>query len=371
MKLTSDEHFTVDGTLIEAWASLKSFRPKGEQPSDRTPPDDPGNPSVDFHGERRQNATHQSTTDPEARLAKKGAGKEARLCYTESVLMENRNGIMIDLRVGQAGGRAECEQGLEMLQEVRGSRRITVAGDKGYDTAAFVASCRALNVTPHVAQNERRPGGSALDQRTTSWPGYAVSQRVRKRVEEIFGWIKTVGNFRRTRYRGVERTSFRRLPGRRRLQPAEDRKALSQRMNRVASEPHLATVSFKLLYGLVILHHARRRLARIAVTSNPTAEWIAGQVTEAFPWSEAPRHLIRDRDRAFGSAYSRRVHADGYTRSSNCGTLALAERTRRASSSARSGANASTTSWCSAKRICVVSSKSTLATTTRSEPTCR
>ena len=133
-------HFTVDGTLIEAWASLKSFRPKSEQPSDRTPPDDPGNPSVDFHGERRQNATHQSTTDPEARLAKKGAGKEARLCYTESVLMENRNGLMIDLRVGQAGGRAECEQGLDMLQAMRGPRRVTVAGDKGYDTAAFVAS---------------------------------------------------------------------------------------------------------------------------------------------------------------------------------------------------------------------------------------
>jgi transposase len=207
LKLTSHEHFTVDGTLIEAWASLKSFRPKGEEPSAHTP-DDPGNPSVNFHGERRQNATHQSTTDPEARLAKKGAGKEARLCYTQSVLMENRNGIMLDLRVGQASGRAECEQGLAMLEAVHGAHRITVAGDKGYDTAAFVASCRALNVTPHVAQNERRAGGSALDPRTTIWPGYAVSQRVRKRVEEIFGWIKTVGNFRRTRYRGVERTSF-------------------------------------------------------------------------------------------------------------------------------------------------------------------
>jgi transposase len=203
LKLTSDEHFTVDGTLIEAWASLQSFRPKGEKPSDRTPPDDPGNPSVDFHGERRQNATHQSTTDPEARLAKKGAGKEARLCYTESVLMENRNGLMIDLRVGQASGRAECEQGLEMPRAVRGPRRITVAGDKGYDTAAFVANCRALKVTPHVAQNERRPGGSALDLRTTNQPGYAVSQRVRKRVEEIFGWIKTVGGFRKTRYVGL------------------------------------------------------------------------------------------------------------------------------------------------------------------------
>jgi transposase len=208
LKLTSDEHFTVDGTLIEAWASLKSLRPKDEELSDRTPPDDPGNPSVDFHGERRRNATHQSTTDPEARLAKKGAGKEAKLCYTESVLMENRNGIVIDLRVGQATGRAEREHGLAMLQELGGARRITVAGDKGYDTTDFVASCRALNVTPHVAQNDRRPGGSALDQRTTGWPGYLLSQRVRKRVEEIFGWSKTVGNFRRTRYRGVARTSF-------------------------------------------------------------------------------------------------------------------------------------------------------------------
>jgi transposase len=208
LKLTSDEHFTVDGTLIEAWASLKSLRPTGEKPTDRTPPDDPGNPSVDFHGERRGNATHQSTTDPEARLAKKGAGKEAKLCYTESVLMENRNGIVIDLRVGPATGRAEREHGLAMLQELGGARRITVAGDKGYDTTGFVAGCRELNVTPHVAQNERRPGGSALDQRTTGWPGYGLSQRVRKRVEEIFGWSKTVGNFRRTRYRGVQRTSF-------------------------------------------------------------------------------------------------------------------------------------------------------------------
>jgi transposase len=208
LKLTSDEHFTVDGTLIEAWASLKSLRRKDEKPTDHTPPDDPGNPSVNFHGERRQNATHQSTTDPEARLAKKGAGKEAKLCYTESVLMENRNGLVIDLRVGAATGHAEREQGLVMLDALGGARRITVAGDKGYDSAGFVASCRALNVTPHVAQNEKRPGGSALDPRTTGWPGYAISQRVRKRVEEIFGWFKTVANFRRTRYRGVERTSI-------------------------------------------------------------------------------------------------------------------------------------------------------------------
>jgi IS5 family transposase len=207
LKLTSDEHFTVDGTLIEAWASLKSLRPKTEQPNDRTPPDDPGNPTVNFHGERRRNETHQSTTDPESRLAKKGPGKEAKLCYTESVLMENRNGLVIDLRVGPATGRAEREQGLAMLQELGASRRKTVAADKGYDSAAFVAECRALNVTPHVAQNQRRPGGSALDRRTSGWPGYALSQLLRKRVEEIFGWIKTVGNFRRTRYQGVERTS--------------------------------------------------------------------------------------------------------------------------------------------------------------------
>ncbi len=206
LKLTSDEYFTVDGTRIEAWASLKSLRPKGEEPKDRPPPDDPGNPSVDFHGERRSNATHQSTTDGEARLAKKGAGKEARLCYTESVLMENRNGLMVDLRVDQATGRADGEQGLALLEGVGGLHRITVAADKGYDTVEFIAGCRALNVTPHVAQNERRPGGSALDLRTTGWPGYGVSQRVRKRVEEIFGWLKTVGNFRRTRYRGVDRT---------------------------------------------------------------------------------------------------------------------------------------------------------------------
>jgi transposase len=205
LKLMSDEHFTVDGTLIEAWASLKSFKPKGPGPD--TPPDDPGNPTVNFHGERRRNDTHQSTTDPQARLARKGAGKEAKLCYTESVLMENRNGLVVDLRVGQASGRAEGEQALAMLEELGGIRRVTVGADRGYDTAEFVAGCRAFNVTPHVAQNLKRAGGSALDLRTTTWPGYAISQRIRKRVEEIFGWMKTVGGLRRTRYRGVERTS--------------------------------------------------------------------------------------------------------------------------------------------------------------------
>src|SRR5487761_62635 len=210
LKLTSDEHFTVDGgTLIEAWASLKSFRPRGEKPSDRTPPDDAGNPSVDFHGERRQNATHQSTTDPEARLAKKGAGKEAKLCYSANALMENRHGLLIDFAVAPADGYAERNSARAMLETaLPGSRRITLGADKGYDTGEFVASCRALKVTPHIARNERRAGGSALDRRTARHGGYAVSQRVRKRVEEIFGWMKTVGGLRRTRYRGLERTQL-------------------------------------------------------------------------------------------------------------------------------------------------------------------
>ena len=209
LKLTSDEHFTVDGTLIEAWASLKSLRPKGEKPSDRTTPDDPGNPSVDFHGERRGNATHQSTTDRESLLAKKGAGKEAKLCYSAHALMENRNTILIDFQVEPADGHAERRAALAMVAaRLPGSRRITVGGDKGYDTRYFVASCRALNVTPHVAQNLARPGGSALDARTLRHPGYAVSQWIRKRVEETFGWMKTIGGLRRTRYRGRQRVQM-------------------------------------------------------------------------------------------------------------------------------------------------------------------
>jgi hypothetical protein len=209
LKLTSDEHFTVDGTLIEAWASLKSLRPKGEQPSDRIPPDDPGNPSVNFHGERRGNATHQSTTDRESLLAKKGAGKEAKLCYSAHALMENRNTILIDFQVEPADGQAERRAALAMVAaRLPGSRRITVGGDKGYDTRDFVGSCRALNVTPHVAQNLARPGGSALDARTVRHPGYAVSQWIRKRVEETFGWMKTIGGLRRTRYRGRQRVQM-------------------------------------------------------------------------------------------------------------------------------------------------------------------
>ena len=207
-RLLDDEHFTVDGTLIEAWASLKSFRRKGEEASNRSD-DDPGNPSVNFHGERRSNETHQSTTDPEALLARKGKGKEAKLCYSANALAENRNFLLVDFQVEPADGKAERRAAEAMADErLAGSGRITLAGDKGYDTHGFVASCRALKITPHVAQNHARPGGSALDARTTRHPGYAVSQWLRKRIEEGFGWMKTIGGLRKTRYRGRARVQW-------------------------------------------------------------------------------------------------------------------------------------------------------------------
>lgn len=207
--LMSSEHFTVDGTLIEAWASMKSFRKKDEKPGDRPPPDDPSNPSVDFHGEKRTNDTHQSTTDPESRLARKGKGKEAKLSFSQHALMENRNGLLVDLRIEEANGTAERNVALEMLADnVDGIRNVTVGGDKNFDTVGFVSGCRDLNVTPHVAQNEGKRRRSAIDDRTTRHPGYAISQRVRKRIEEIFGWTKTVANFRRTRYKGKGRTEM-------------------------------------------------------------------------------------------------------------------------------------------------------------------
>ena len=207
LELLSNEHFTVDGTLIEAWASLKSFKRKGRKPGAGS--DDPGNPTVNFHGEHRSNTTHQSTTDPEALLARKGKGKEAKLCYSANALVENRNSLLIDFQVEPADGLAERRAAVAMADErLAGSRRITLGGDKGYDTRHFVATCRALNITPHVAQNDARPGGSALDARTTRHPGYAVSQWVRKRIEEAFGWMKTVGGLRKTRYRGRERVQM-------------------------------------------------------------------------------------------------------------------------------------------------------------------
>jgi IS5 family transposase len=207
--LMSSDHFTVDGTLIEAWASHKSFRKKDEKPGDRPPPDDRGNPTINFHGEKRGNDTHASTTDPDARLARKSNNTAARLSYSQHALMENRNGLLVDIRIAEANGTAERDVALEMLdEELPGTTRLTLGADKGYDTKAFVAACRERNVTLHVAQNVTRTRRSAIDARTTHRPGYAVSQRIRKRVEEIFGWTKSVGNFRRTRYRGKARTAL-------------------------------------------------------------------------------------------------------------------------------------------------------------------
>ena len=199
--LLSNEHFTVDGTLLEAWASLKSFKPKTDAPA--APPDDPGNPRVDFRGEKRTNATHASTTDPDARLYKKAAGQQAKLGYLGHVLMENRNGLIVNTRLTQATGTAEREAAVEMVDELPGQYQVTVGGDKAYDTQAFVQDLRALDATPHVAQNTTGRA-SAIDGRTTRHAGYAVSQRKRKRVEEIFGWKKTVGLLRKVRHRGLK-----------------------------------------------------------------------------------------------------------------------------------------------------------------------
>jgi len=200
--LLSDEHFTVDGTLIEAWAGHKSFKRKdGVQPPHD---DDPGNPSVDFHGQRLRNTTHQSTTDPEARLARKAAGKEAKLSYAGHVRMDNREGLAVGARVNQLSGRAEPEAALELVEEIAGWGRVTVGADKGYDRKAFIQELRDHQVTPHIA---RKPT-SILDARTTRHPGYAISQKKRKRIEEIFGWLKTVAGLRKTRHRGVARVQW-------------------------------------------------------------------------------------------------------------------------------------------------------------------
>ena len=203
--LTSDEHFTMDGTLIEAWASLKSFQQKDRK---NTPPDDPSNPTVNFHGERRSNQTHESTTDPDALLARKGNGKEAKLSYNGNLLTENRNGLIVNTEVFQANGTAERDAALVMLEQVPGGHRITVGGDKGYDTRDFVAECRHLKATPHVALNTKRSGGSAIDERTTRHSGYAVSQIKRKRIEECFGWLKTIALMRKVRHRGIEKVGW-------------------------------------------------------------------------------------------------------------------------------------------------------------------
>jgi transposase len=206
--LLSDEHFTVDGTLIEAAASLKSFKRKDGQPPRATAGNN-GNPSIDFHGERRSNATHQSATDPEACLMRRGKGKEAKLVFMAHALMENRHGLLVDFQVSHATGTAERDMVPKLLDQAkeRHFQPKTVGADKNYDTRDCVGAMRKRRVTPHVAQNSsgRR---SAIDGRTTRHPGYEVSQRLRKRVEEIFGWMKTVGGFRRTRYRGLGKTGL-------------------------------------------------------------------------------------------------------------------------------------------------------------------
>lgn len=196
--LMSARHFSVDGTLIEAWASMKSFRPKGDKNGD-------GNAWADFRGRGRSNQTHESKTDPDAQLFRKGPGKEAKLAFMAHVLMENRSGLMADVRISKAGGHAERDEALRMLEaSVQARGRVTVGADAGYDARDFVTRCRELQITAHVARKKY----SALDARTTRHAGYGMSQTIRKRIEPIFGWLKTVAGLRKTRYRGFERNQL-------------------------------------------------------------------------------------------------------------------------------------------------------------------
>lgn len=207
--LTSDEHFSVDGTLIEAWASHKSYRRKDGSDDDN--PDGMGrNAGRNFHGESRSSDTHASTTDPQARMTRKGNSTPARLCFAGHALMENRHGLVVDAMLTEATGTAEREAALTMVAR-QPARRVTVGADKAYDVRDFVERARALGATPHVAQNLTRRGGSAIDDRTTRHEGYGVSQVIRKRIEEVFGWAKTVGPMRKTKLRGVDRVGFQML----------------------------------------------------------------------------------------------------------------------------------------------------------------
>ena len=200
MGLVSNEHFTVDGTLLEAWASMKSFSPKDKNNNDK--PEGSGrNPSVDFRGKKRCNDTHASRTDPDARLYKKAKGQQAKLCYIGHALMENRNGLVVDTAVTHATGTAEREAAVAMIDQIPGEHRITVGADKGYDCSEFVGECRLMNATAHVAQKQT----SAIDGRTTRHEGYSISLRIRKRVEEVFGWMKTIGCLRKLHHRGKKR----------------------------------------------------------------------------------------------------------------------------------------------------------------------
>lgn len=204
-KLLSDEHFSVDGTLIQAWASQKSYRRKDD---DSEPPAGSGrNSEANFHGESRGNETHESKTDGDARLARKGPGKEAKLSYMGHTVMENRNGLIVKAAASHATGKAEREVAANLLSDLSGMKKRTVGADKNYDTAGFVADCRAMNITPHVARNDNRNGGSAIDGRTSRHAGYAISQRSRKRVEEPFGWGKTIGLIRQMKVRGLSKVN--------------------------------------------------------------------------------------------------------------------------------------------------------------------
>jgi transposase len=209
--LLSDEHFTVDGTLIEAWAGQKSFqrkdKDKDHDPLNPPPVDTGSNPTVNWHKEKRSNETHESLTDPMARLYKKTRGAEARLGYLGHVVTENRNGLVVDVRTTQATGTAERAAALEIVRNKPAAKRVTLGGDRGYDTKGFVEACRESKITPHVAQNDTNRR-SAIDGRTTRHDGYAVSQRKRKRVEEVFGWMKTVAQQRKTRFRGLDRVNW-------------------------------------------------------------------------------------------------------------------------------------------------------------------
>lgn len=201
--LLSADHFSIDGTLIESWASMKSFRPKDG------PPGGDSNGWSDFRGEKRTNETHASVTDPDAKLARKGPGREAKLSYAGHVLMENRNGFLMDILLSQADGFAERREGATLVARIGGGRRKTVGGDKGYDATDFVQGCRAAGVTPHVAPNiHRSRKKSAIDQRTLRHEGHRVSQIVRRRIETIFGWLKSFGGMKRSRVRGLEKTQL-------------------------------------------------------------------------------------------------------------------------------------------------------------------
>lgn len=211
-ELLSDEHFSVDGTLIDAWASMKSFRPKDGSDDDTSPPAG-RNAERDFRGQKRSNDTHASTTDPDARLYRKGNGQSSRLCFMGHLLMENRNGLIVDATLTRATGTAERDAALAMLDRRLRQRRITLGADKAYDVATFVEALRARQITPHIARDDHltktgKRRRTLIDGRTTCHPGYALSQRIRKRIEESFGWIKTTGTLRKTRHKGLERVGW-------------------------------------------------------------------------------------------------------------------------------------------------------------------